>query len=276
MHDPVQLDSWYRQAAELRWLNSDHQRFYPFNPHVKCKDSDRTCVGGACGDDTSKIVCGLQNLRQVPESDCIIYSIGGNNWWQFEQDALKKTPCHIYTFDCTGPMERFDIPQDPRLHFHHVCLGHVYEPAPDQPCQKKGEDEKNGKCGETWTLQQIQNHFGHTTIDLLKMDIEGWEYQIFESWPLARDLDQYVLPMQVLVEIHFDTSFPELRALPATEKRAIPIWQWKRAPQIVRLYERLADMGYTSVERDDNSRCACCTELTLVRVECPSHMNFDR
>ena len=44
----------------------------------------------------------------------------------------------------------------------------------------------------------------HKRIDLLKMDIEGFEYEIFESWPeLAHTKlsENILLPHQILVEV---------------------------------------------------------------------------
>lgn len=58
--------------------------------------------------------------------------------------------------------------------------------------------------GEMWTLLQMQQKLGHTRIDMLKMDIEGFELNIFDSWPeLAYEQlsEQFLLPHQILVEV---------------------------------------------------------------------------
>jgi hypothetical protein len=159
-----------------------------------------SCVGGACKDDTSKIVCGLEELNKeaTTEADtCIVYSIGGNNHWEFELDILRRTTCEVHTFDCTGLKTRFQVPENqPRLHFHHTCLS-AYP-------QLVGEPRPGSMKGDSWTLLEMQQRLGHKRIDLLKLDIEGWEVQLFESWPdlyRAKESERIVLPMQILVEV---------------------------------------------------------------------------
>jgi hypothetical protein len=35
------------------------------------------------------------------EEECVIYSIGSDDSWGFEEDMAKRTKCRIETFDCT-------------------------------------------------------------------------------------------------------------------------------------------------------------------------------
>jgi len=221
----------------------------------------KECVGGPCRHDLSKVVCGLTELQK--ERECIIYSIGGNNQWDFELDLMQKTPCEVHTFDCTGPPTRFAKPKNDRLHFHHVCLGteHEDEVAPEA-CTGK-----NMKCGATWTLLEMQQRLGHDRIDLFKIDIEGFEWPLLTSWPLLVEEDlsrQVVLPMQILVEVHYRTQFEVLRP-PGVDMHK----DFKFARDMVDLQARLLQMGYVVVERDDNPACRHCTELTLLRNRCP-------
>ena len=135
-------------------------------------------MGGPCGSDTSKIVCGMKELTHrtsANDEKCIVYSIGGNNQWQFELAVLQETPCEVHTFDCTGKVSRFRKPHDDRLKFHHICIGSRHEDAPSE-CVGKA------KCGETWTLLEIQQYLGHK-----RSDIEGHEWPLLESWPELSD-----------------------------------------------------------------------------------------
>jgi hypothetical protein len=68
-------------------------------------------------------------------------------------------------------------------------------------------------------------------------------------------------PMQLLVEIPYQTQFAELRG-PGVGARS----DFKFAVDMVNLQARFLRMGYVVVERDDNKHC---TELTLVRNRCP-------
>jgi hypothetical protein len=158
-----------------------------------------SCAGGACRDDTSKIVCGLEELNKeatIKTDTCIVYSIGGNNQWEFELDILSRTTCDVHTFDCTGPRSRFQVPNNPRLHFHHACLSAYPELV--------GEPRPGFMRGQIWTLLKMQQRLGHKRIDLLKVDIEGWEFPLFESWPdlyRTKESERILLPMQLLVEV---------------------------------------------------------------------------
>ena len=215
----------------------------------------QNCIGGPCRNDKSKITCGVN--KEVMEAPCVVYSIGSNNQWQFELDVLAKTPCEVHTFDCTGPKERFKKPDNDRSHFHHVCLGtkNVDAPAPE---------DRGAVHGEFWTLSKMQQTLKHTQIDLFKADIEGYEFPMFEAWPILTEISAAtaVLPMQVLVEIHYQTQMPEL----SWHKRV----DWKFSNDMVNLQERFLKMGYVVVVRDDNAMCRHCTELTLVRIRCPA------
>ena len=143
-------------SCDRKYGKYNHERFFPFEKMTHCKST--TCIGGDCATDLSKFVCGVDQLK----AGCVVYSIGGNNQWEFELDLVKKTPCHVYTFDCTGPKSRFQVPNHPRIHFHHVCL-----------TPYSGTDKFEGMEGEAWTLLEMQQNLGHSRIDLLKMDVEG-------------------------------------------------------------------------------------------------------
>jgi hypothetical protein len=250
------IDHHLQKASTEDMKEHSWARFFPFDTMAEC---DSTCVGGECRQDTSKIICGIDKLQT--EEKCIVYSVGGDNQWDFELDILAKTPCEVHTFDCTGDTTRFNKPNHPRLKFHHICLGAEHVPY-DHDTVCKGIDVI---CGDILTLYQIQTMLGHKRIDLFKMDIEGYEWPIFESWPELGDTSQaadMVLPMQVLVEVHYRTQMENL--WPQSKWRS----DFKSATDMVRLQEHLLKAGYAVGFRDDNRRCPHCTELTLVRYQC--------
>ena len=106
---------------------------------------------------------------------------------------------------------------------------------------------------------------GHEQIDLLKMNVEGYEWPVFESWPVlssttSSNKDDVILPMQVLVEIHTRTQMTALSNVQGED--------FKSATDVIRLQQHLLQAGYVVASRDDNWRCPHCTELTLVRTQC--------
>ena len=236
---------YQRAFSDSSLQNRTHARFFPFDPLASCQTID--CIGGPCGQDESKQVCGLERLRQ--RKNCVVYSIGSDNFWGFEIDLLRRTRCEVHTFDCTGPASRFTPPRSNKHHFHHVCLGPRHE--------KDNSHAKCLKCGETWTLQEMQDRLGHKHVDLLKMDIEGHEWPVFESWSSLSN-NQIDLPRQIVVEMHYRdfTAFPELG-------------NFGQPPDMVTMQRRLLHMGYVGVVRDDNPHCPVCTELTLIRTRPP-------
>jgi hypothetical protein len=120
--------------------------------------------------------------------------------------------------------------------------------------------------GEILTLEEIQKRLNHTRLDLLKMDIEGYEWPILQSWPelSSEKASQVFLPMQVLVEVHYQS---QMRGLwrPGQTNHAFDIFSEK---DIIELQRHLLKMGYATAVRDDNQYCPHCTELTLLRYRC--------
>jgi hypothetical protein len=48
--------------------------------------------------DEEKRVCWTPEFEQ---DDCVVFSLGSNNQWTFEENVVKETKCKIHTFDCT-------------------------------------------------------------------------------------------------------------------------------------------------------------------------------
>jgi len=257
----IKADNWTKNENEILKdiqfrSNGEHNhiRFEAFEELATC---NYDCVGGKCSADRSKIICGLSKLN---DEKCVVYSIGSNNYWEFELEILEKTPCTVHTFDCTGPRSRFTVPNHERLHFHHVCLGAEPVPAPTELGPKIFNSTV---IGEIMTLHQIQKMLNHKRIDLLKFDIEGYEWPLIDSWPLLSDprSQDYVLPYQIVFELHYYTIMKDLALN--------HIAPFKFETDHMRLAARLIKLGYATIVRDNNVFCKHCTELTSIRFRCP-------
>ena len=113
-------------------------------------------------------------------------------------------------------------------------------------------------------MTDIQSHFSHKQIDLLKLDIEGWEWTIFDKDYAGAAL-RLSLQMQLLMEVLYcvDRRSPCL-----LECRVQHNYTLETASDVARFQSHLLKNGYVVVNRDDNPSCPHCTELTLLRVSC--------
>ena len=186
---------------------------------------------------------------------CVVYSVAGNNEWKFELDVLERTNCMVHTFDCTGPRTRFEKPEGDRLVFHHVCLGAAPEAGkPDDPACSASCGDGPGEilyrqtpCGESSTLEEVQHRLGHSQVDLFKMDVEGWEWPVFDKEEVG---DAGSMPMQVFVEVHY-----------AWRNKMRDVVQGRpmiSAVDVARVQGNLIKMGYAVANRNDNPACMDC------------------
>ena len=148
-----------------------------------------SCDEGLVGffGDGTKWVCGLRQLA-ARRGGCVVYSFGGAANTQFENAIRDITSCEVHTFDldCTerclwgGPCYA-----GPRLTCHKVRVG--------------GSD--NAKTmPPTMSLPTMMRTLGHRRIDILKIDIEGAERDLFRG--LAKQRFDWSAVGQVLLETH--------------------------------------------------------------------------
>ncbi|KAI0055268.1 hypothetical protein BV25DRAFT_1833324 [Artomyces pyxidatus] len=184
---------------------------------------------GALGDG-GKWVCGLSRLRH--KEDCVIYSVGSPADASFEAEVLARTEfCQLFLYDPSSssapraltrqdnldlaPEDVEDGPWDAhgRVHFKRWGVA---------GWEAHGPDDKV----KLYTLQSLMKANGHTHIDLLKVDLEGWEFDALSTFVAAQSpngLPPYttaapvpedvpMLPVgQMLLELHlWGRPFPDL------------------------------------------------------------------
>ncbi|EIW75021.1 hypothetical protein CONPUDRAFT_132617 [Coniophora puteana RWD-64-598 SS2] len=153
---------------------------------------------GSLGDG-GKWTCGLSRLEHKPE--CVVYSFGTNYDVSFESELLDRTRrCQIYGFDIREAAAFGGaLRSSPRAHFMHAGLSSV---------DKHGPEDVH----KLYTLESLMRRNGHAYIDILKVDLEGAEFDV-----LTRLLAPYLssgapLPFgQLLLEIHtWEKTFAEV------------------------------------------------------------------
>lgn len=154
-------------------------------PWLPCSTLER--VPYSIGDGP-KWVCGADTLGSGGQ--CVVFSVGSNAEFSFELGLKnKKAMCDIHTFDPTLDRKQKMLARQAErqglLTFHEVGLG--------------GSSRTKPFLIEP--LRNLLEKVGAKKLDLLKMDIEGFEYETLHT--ALHDCDaQNPLFEQLLVELH--------------------------------------------------------------------------
>jgi len=209
-------------------------------------------------DSESKRACGLQKLPT-----CVVLSIGSNGQWEFEKAIISSTNCTVHTFDCT--ISNIHPPPSIRSRtiLHNLCLGS--SPPRDRNYFLE-VPRKNGRPGawknRQWKYSQLkESSFKNyselvrraglsSAPSLLKMDIEGYEWQTIPSI-----VSSTLAPKQIAVEMHFQTQMPGLS------------WfgRYKSPVEILAFGNMMHKRGYRIASRQDNPACKWCTEILWIK-----------
>jgi hypothetical protein len=102
------------------------------------------------------------------------------------------------------------------------------------------------------SIADIMKQLGHARVDLLKMDIEGFEQLVFADWH-PKD----PLPGQILVEIHGNN--PAIRH----KYRQIGLGEMQL------MFGKILLLGYRIAVIDPQPGCSNCVEVVFIRTWCP-------
>jgi len=139
--------------------------------------------------DGGKWICGLPELgvaKRSGNSGCVVYSVGSHRDTAFEAEVRRQTECEIHIFDPTS--RPLDV--GPGSMFHSLGVS--------------GETNTGAKLGPMMTLQDIASRLHHKNVDILKIDVEGSEFETFASF-FGGSGESLVPPVrigQILVEVH--------------------------------------------------------------------------
>jgi len=150
--------------------------------------------------DGGKWVCGMDRVAR--QKECVIYSFGLNGEVSFEAELLQRAPgCQIWGYDYSvksiGPeielaVDRNNVSLSSRAHFEAYALG--------------GKDAHTAEP-PVYTLKSLLETNGHQFIDILKIDIESWEFESLETFVGDYLQSGEVLPIgQMQIEIHATTD----------------------------------------------------------------------
>ncbi|KAF8967202.1 hypothetical protein BGZ46_000230 [Entomortierella lignicola] len=135
--------------------------------------------------DGGKWICGMSLYEEEPRAKCVIYSFGVNHETRFEGEMLDRTDCEIYAYDASVTEMGVEA-QSPRSHFKPYYVG---------------KTDYVDNEGNVWkTLKTLMKENGHDWIDILKVDIEGNEYQTFDA--IMDDFGDVLPFSQLQMELH--------------------------------------------------------------------------
>lgn len=182
---------------------------------------------------------------------CVVYGVGINQDSRFEE-SMAKQGCEVHAFDCTISSEEKSI-KDKHFNFHKTCMG-----AEDSFKAVTGGASKarRPKGFEIKTMSHIKEELGHKQVDILKVDIEGFEWNFFENEFL--NLPKEDLPVELSFELHTEEAnqayFPEGQT------------NGKGYNEVSRLFLKLHDLGYRVLNKHVTGGDAACAEFVLLNV----------
>jgi len=117
--------------------------------------------------DGGKWVCGMSRYEKS-KTPCIIYSFGVQNESSYEQEMLERTNCRVWGYD-------FSVSE--------------FGPALVEPYRSRTQFLQAGIAGKTdlnadppfYSIQDLMAMNGHDYIDILKIDIEYYEFEALNS-----------------------------------------------------------------------------------------------
>ncbi|KAH9014493.1 methyltransferase domain-containing protein [Lactarius pseudohatsudake] len=175
--------------------------------------------------DGGKWVCGLSQLQD--KEDCIVYSVGSPADASFEAEVLARTRhCQLFVFDHTASSlpralsapaslpttlgefySAWDVPSPENEHDYWDSRG-TAQRTHFKPYRITGQDAPaTADKPKSYTLETIMRQNGHTHIDILKIDLEGWEFDALTTFLLPNSDFTSQKPRappvsQMLLELH--------------------------------------------------------------------------
>ncbi|KAF9091221.1 hypothetical protein BGX29_011080 [Mortierella sp. GBA35] len=112
-----------------------------------------------------------QQQRQ-PSKPCIVYSMTKDtSTFSFEIDLIKRAGCEVWIFAPSLPSSvtmQLELKDNPKIHFVETAIG---------------KSDRIARDGTPFmTLPTIMKDKGHSWVDFLKMDVEGAEYKLLDTW----------------------------------------------------------------------------------------------
>ena len=140
---------------------------------------------------------------------CVVYSFGVSQDSEFENAILSRTNCEIwgYDFSVNGWASQLNKSYVDRAHFKKIGIGNTTDKLRSPPF---------------YTVKDLMKENKHDYIDIMKMDIEGSEFDSLSAFVGEFSSPDVELPIgQLLVEIHIRQAEPQD---PFEMPQTLPAW----------------------------------------------------
>ncbi|HEY1358237.1 MAG TPA: FkbM family methyltransferase [Thermoleophilaceae bacterium] len=152
------------------------------------------------------------------DSESVCYCGGVGEDISFDLELIERYGCEVYAFDPTptGVQHVEAVAPDPeRFHFLPVGLWSSDTTRTFAPLSPGADNWSTTRAADGTavsapcrSLSSLMHEHGHTRIDLLKLDVEGAEYDVLDAM-LADDLEVRIL----CVEFHKDPSIDPMSSM---------------------------------------------------------------
>jgi FkbM family methyltransferase len=213
------------------------ERHYLFDGVV---DPEVTIRVGRLGDG-GKWICNPQRLGEKP----IVYSIGVGEDISFDTDMAGLFGAQVFMFDPNPTVAKnFPVKEDGyecgagRLFYQAIGLGPV--------SSEKGKEWDliiDGQHCQARSLADLAASFNHSTVDILKIDVEGGEYAALHQLLSSGTLNKLAVKM-ILIEFHF--------------------WNDELFKDFLTLIDGLTEQGYLIYRKEFNATNIKCAEYAFV------------
>ena len=271
----------YRQALQQS-LNDNKLDFQQCRKPAKSQHcTDRDCVFTqikvqvdvkqdciAYGDGQgNKAVFKMEKLYS--DKECVVIAGGISTDYQqenyFEKELSNKCKA-VYAFDCTIQDDTAKMAAD-GVDFSPVCIGSgsvhgkIGDVYIDQVLLEKNEtrDKSEATSYAFKSLLQLTRERKLRRVDLLKIDIEGHEWEILEN-ELTKvwKEDESLLPDQIAFELHSKYANPAYVPQEVVGD--------KGRDEVNNLFLLLSEMGYYVISKDINEGDPACCEFVVARL----------
>lgn len=180
---------------------------------------------------------------------CVVYGFGLASTVEWELHMAKTHGCEVHGFDCTSNLEDLARAAAGKVSLHPWCVGK------ERAFENNYYSKHAHNALTFFSLREIMHKLGHRKVDVLKFDIEGFEWELFHSEILPPQVPK---PNQLLFELHTQGANPQY----------VPrgVVQGKTGAQVDQLVLQLFQLGYRIFDIDINPGDKYCAEFGMLRV----------